>query len=185
MDERFTIKSIVHCACTLLHRRTLSESHISIHLSYSSLVLLIIVNIQVLPCGELLTPPLLLCGSLRQTAWPLSRLYGWMGWQHVKGLLIPSLNELLNSTAFTLTWFPHVLPRGPSGLLVPTGGSEGKASTAWLLISLIVQPLKLDILLVVVKCLLPCYLLANSNSLGLIGAGSVNLLHFSVRYWLL
>lgn len=33
--------------------------------------------------------------------------YEWMGLLHVRGVLIPTLNELANGSPFTLTPFPH------------------------------------------------------------------------------
>lgn len=64
--------------------------------------------------------------------------YGWMGLLHVRGVLIPTLNELANGSPFTLTPFPHTFTH--QALLAYPLGHRRQGRTAWLAISLIAWP---------------------------------------------
>lgn len=64
--------------------------------------------------------------------------YGWMALLHVRGVLIPTLNELANGSPFTLTPFPHTFTH--QALLAYPLGHRRQGRTAWLAISLIAWP---------------------------------------------
>lgn len=85
--------------------------------------LLIIVQWTCNPAGGEQGPPCVALQAGESTAPQILAGYGWMGRLHVRGVLIPAVNELANGSPFTLTPFSsHIYTPSPLGL--PTGPRE-------------------------------------------------------------
>lgn len=89
------------------------------------------------PAGKLQGPPLALQASGSTAPQGLTG-YGWMDLLHVRGALIPTLNELANGSPFSLTPFPHMFIR--QALLAYPLGHRRQGRTTCFSISNIAWP---------------------------------------------